>query len=277
MLKGKTPLLVAIVLGVLAGIIAYSAIKRKEQEVRQGWDLVPVIVAAQDIGAGTELTQDMIAQRPIPSQFVTPSNVKFDEHTITSLFGQKVMVDIKQGDPLLWTQFETSKGFEKLSTVVSKKARAITVTVNDKTSVGGWVRPNDHVDVIGTFRDQQTNEMITVTLLQDVIVLATGKITGTTNLNYVDESKKSFTNVSLMVLPEEAEIVTLAQEMGTLTLSLRNPEDLDHSEDRGRTTQQTLLTGERVKALQRVRFNTVQVQVLHGRGRGDDSGLKGAN
>src|SRR5438874_5841704 len=99
MLKGKTPLVIAIVLGVLALITSYSAIRAKEKEVRKGWDLVPVIVAGQDIAAGSEVGVEMIAQRMIPSQFVTDSNVKFDEHVIMNLSGQKVMVDVKRGDP----------------------------------------------------------------------------------------------------------------------------------------------------------------------------------
>ena len=37
MLKGKSPLLVALVLGLLAGVVAYSAIKKKEYDVRVGW------------------------------------------------------------------------------------------------------------------------------------------------------------------------------------------------------------------------------------------------
>ena len=46
MLKGKTPLIVALALALVAGVIAYSAVKKKEQDVRRGWNLVPVVVAA---------------------------------------------------------------------------------------------------------------------------------------------------------------------------------------------------------------------------------------
>ena len=46
MLKGKTPLVVALVLGLFAGLVAWSAIKKKESDVRRGWNLVPVVVAA---------------------------------------------------------------------------------------------------------------------------------------------------------------------------------------------------------------------------------------
>jgi len=257
MLKGKTPLVVALVLGLLAGVVAYSAIKKKEADVRRGWNLVPVVVAAVDISEGTVVSFDMISQRSVPEQFVTSSVVKPD--SASYVVNQKVLVPVQAGDPLLWSQFETTKAAERLSTKVQKKARAITIEASKTTAVGGWVRPNDHVDVIGTFKDPQTNESVAVTLLQNVIVLATGKITGTTNVNLIPENQREYTTVSLLVIPEEAEIMVLATELGSLVLSLRNEDDVDVIEERGRATINTLLSGERTRVLQQKRFNTIQV------------------
>src|SRR4051812_20945688 len=45
-LAGRTPLAVAAVLAVCSGLVSYSAIKKKEADVRRGWNLVPVVVAA---------------------------------------------------------------------------------------------------------------------------------------------------------------------------------------------------------------------------------------
>ncbi|HCF61579.1 MAG TPA: Flp pilus assembly protein CpaB [Myxococcales bacterium] len=258
MLKGKTPLLIAIILGVLAGAFAFTAIKRKEKEVKAGWNLVPVIVANQDVGEGTVITYEMVSQRPIPEQFVTSSVVKPD--SASYIVGQKVLVPLQTGDALLWSQFETSKAAEKLSTIVQKKGRALTLDVkSSKMSVGGWVRPNDHIDIIGSFRDPTSGENLAVTLMQNVVVLATGKITGTTNINLIPEGDREYQTVSLLVLPEEAEILSLADDLGNLTFTLRNPEDIDVQEERGRATIQTLLTGERMKALQTLRYRTIQV------------------
>jgi pilus assembly protein CpaB len=257
MLKGKTPLIVALVLGLLAGVVAYSAIKKKEAEVRKGWNLVPVVVAAQDIPEGGTITYDMISQRSIPEQFVTSSVVKPD--SASSVVGQKVLVPLQTGDPLLWSQFETMKFTERLSAKVQRKGRAITIDAKAATAVGGWIRPNDHVDVIGTFRDPQTNESTAVTLLQNVIVLATGKVTGTTNVNLIPEAQREYNNVSLLVIPEEAEVLVLAAELGGLTLSLRNEEDVDMQEDRTRTTIHTLMSGERTKVLQEKRREIIQI------------------
>ncbi|HZH13121.1 MAG TPA: Flp pilus assembly protein CpaB [Archangium sp.] len=257
MLKGKTPLFIALGLGLLAGIIAWSAIKKKESDVRRGWNLVPVVVASADIPEGTVITFDMINQRSVPEQFVTSSVVKPD--SATYVVGQKVLVALQQGDPLLWSQFETTKAAERLSTKVQKKVRAITIEAKPTTSVGGWIRPNDHVDVIGTFRDPQTDENVAVTLLQNVIVLATGKVTGTTNVNLIPEYQREYNNITLMVIPEEAEILTLASELGQLTLSLRNEEDVDMIEERGRATISTLLSGERTRVLEQKRREIIQI------------------
>jgi pilus assembly protein CpaB len=270
MLKGKTPLVVALVLGLLAGVIAYSAIKKKEADVRRGWNLVPVVVAAQDIPEGTVVTFEMISQRSVPEQFVTSSVVKPD--SASYVVNQKVLVALQAGDPLLWSQFETTKAAERLSSKVQKKGRAITIEAKKSSSVGGWVRPNDHVDVIGTFRDPQTDEQISVTLLQNVIVLATGKITGTTNVNLIPENERDYDNISLLILPEEAEILVLAQELGALTLSLRNEDDVDIIEDRGRATISSLLSGERTRQLE-IRRREV-IQIIKG---GGDKGAVGTN
>ena len=65
--------------------------------------------------------------------------------------------------------------------------------------------------------------------------------------------------MTLLVLPEEAEILTLAQETGTLTLLLRNPEDLDSQDRRAVVDQRQLLTGERAGELQQKRYRTIQI------------------
>ncbi|MGI5860991.1 MAG: Flp pilus assembly protein CpaB [Myxococcales bacterium] len=258
MLKGKTPLLVAVILGVLAGAFAFTAIKRKEKEVKQGWNLVPVIVATQDIAEGAVVTYEMISQRPVPEQFVTSSVVKPD--SASYVVGQRVLVPVQTGDPLLWSQFETSKAAERLSTMIVKQGRALTLDVtSSKMSVGGWVRPNDHVDVIGTFRDPMSDENKAVTLMQNVLVLATGRITGTTNVNLIPEGDREYQTITFLLLPEEAELLSLAADLGSLTLTLRNPEELDVQAERGHSTIATLLTGVRMKELTKRRIDVIDM------------------
>jgi pilus assembly protein CpaB len=243
MLRGKTPLVVALALGLCAGIIAYSAIKKQAHDAVRGWQLLPVVVASVDIPEGTVVTFDMVAQRTVPEQFVTSSVVKPDSSSY--IINQRVLVPVQAGDPLLWSQFETTKSADRLSSKVVQKTRAITLSASGITAVGGWIRPNDHVDIIGTFRDPQAGEQVAVTLMQNVIVLATGKLTGTSNPNLIPEAQREYANVSVLVLPEEAELLTLAQEMGQLSLTLRNQDDLDVLAGREHSTIRSLLSGVR--------------------------------
>jgi pilus assembly protein CpaB len=257
MLKGRMPLVIAGVLALLAGFFVWRHIEETKQEIRKGWDLKMIIVAQHDMAEGTLLAIDDVSQREVPEQFVTDSVITPENYNF--VLGQKLAYPVKGGDPILWTHFQSSKGFERLSNVVQKKARAVSINVSEQSSVSQYVHPNDHVDIIGTFRDPETRDLLAVTLLQNMIVLATGKITGNTNVNLLDERDRAYTTVTMLALPEEAEILVLAQELGTLYLSLRHSDDISVQDERGRATIKTLLTGERTRDLEKVRFNTIQV------------------
>ena len=259
MLSGKNPLFIAVALGVVAFVLSWSAMRAKEKKVKQGWETVNIICAKVDIPEGTELDADMVATREMPVKFVTESFIKVEEDGSLkqdSPVGQRVMVPLKAGDPILVSHFESSREAE-FSTMINPKGRAVTIDVQERQAVGMWVRPNDHVDVIGSFRDLETSNLKTVTMLQNVVVLATGKVNA--NTTYVPEEEKRFTTVTLLVLPEEAEMLTLAQETGQLTLLLRNPDDLDYQEKRNIIDQKMLLTGERASELQAKRYKTIQI------------------
>jgi pilus assembly protein CpaB len=202
------------------------------------------------------VTFEMISSRPVPSQFVTSSVVKPD--AASYVVNQKVLVPLQRGDPLLWSQFETTKAAERLSTKIQKKTRAVTVDANGKKAVGGWVRPNDHVDLIGTFKDPDSGELVAVTLLQ--------------NVNLVKENDREYRDVSLLVIPEEAEILVLASELGDLSMVLRNEDDVDVLEERGRATIKTLLSGERTRAMQEKRNAVITII----RGSSDKGAVGGA-
>src|SRR6476646_6002451 len=91
--------------------------------------------------------------------------------------GQKV----SQGQPLLWSDFELQKSAQsrRLAGAVQKGQRALTIAVDMSGSLAGMLRPGDHVDILGTFARAQGTDWATVTLLQNVLVVATGDLRGT--------------------------------------------------------------------------------------------------
>jgi len=258
-LAGKNPLLIALALGLLAGGAAWAAIRSRDQEVRDRWRTVQVLCAKVDVAEGAELEQEMIAVREIPARFVTASYIQADADGAPqgeSPVGQRVLAPLKAGDPILASMLSTLRETE-LAALIHPRGRAVSIDVQERSAVGLWVRPNDHVDVIGSFRDPQSQQLRTMTLLQNVVVLATGRITA--NALSVPDEEKRFSTVTLLTLPEEAEMLTLAQDLGTLTLLLRNPDDLDSQEKRNVVDEKMLFAGERASELQQKRYRTIQI------------------
>lgn len=244
MLQGKYPILIAVVLGLLAALVSASAIRSAEKRARDGWDPVQVVCAAVDVEEGTELDASMAQSCQLPSGVVTESFVRIEEgeDAVSKVGGQRVLVPLKKGDPILYSHFESTQEIS-LAESVPQGLRAVAIEVTEKSSVGQWIKPSDHVDIVGTFRDLETRELVAVTMLQNVVVLATGKITG--NSTYVPDEDKRWQHAVLLVAPEEAEMVALAAEYGALTLTLRNGKDIEvPNADRKKTDVSTLLTGQ---------------------------------
>jgi pilus assembly protein CpaB len=256
-MRGATPIVMAGILLVIAGALVYTLLVTSERAVKRGWNLVPVTVAAVNMPEGTIVDFNMLSQRGVPEQFVTASVIRPD--SISYIEHQRIMVPVQAGDPLLWSQFETSKASERLSRKVQKKARAYTIRADSIASVGGWVQPGDHVDLVVSIQDPNKKERNAAIRLQNVIVLATGKITQTTNTGLLGPGQKRYTDVSVLALPEEIEILALMREKASYRMLLRNEEDVDIVEDRLGAAPSTLLNGERVMLLGKKRAATIEM------------------
>jgi pilus assembly protein CpaB len=197
--------------------------KAELEKTRRGWTLVPVAVASVDLPAGAVVTPDNISQRSVPAQFVTSSVVKPD--AASYLVNQKVLVPVQAGDWFLWSQFDVMSSAERLSTVVGKEQRLVNVPVVRDEGVGGFVRPNDHVDVIAVLKDAKSGLPYAQTVLENVVVAATGKITARTNVNLLPEKERLYGDVTLLVTSKEAEKLALAKYVATLSLAIRGEGD----------------------------------------------------
>ncbi|MFL5318831.1 MAG: SAF domain-containing protein [Myxococcaceae bacterium] len=91
---------VAAIISLLAVVVTTI---RKTHDAKAGWNLRPVVVAATDIPAGTELTFDVISQRSVPEQFMSPSYVTPEQASV--IVGRKVTAPVLAGDPLQWYLF----------------------------------------------------------------------------------------------------------------------------------------------------------------------------
>ncbi len=104
----------------------------------------------------------------------------------------------------------------------------------------GLIRPGDRIDVLGTFSFPSKKapgemETATLTLLQDVTVLATGQQTARQRMGSIGESHSAgmgYGTITVEVTPHEAELLVFAQQArGQLFLSLRHPDDISFEAD----------------------------------------------
>jgi pilus assembly protein CpaB len=256
MLKGWVPIAVAVVLGLGAFAAAYAAIKVREEEVTRGWDLVEVLTYTKSMRPGTVLTSDSIDVDVMPRRFFHQSVIMTPRFRGEAL-SKELLVHVEKGMPVEWHQLAGLREQDLLSTQVREGFRAVTINVSEASSVAHWITPNDAIDVIGSFRDPAKRELTTVTLLQNVSVLATGRTSAI--VGSAREGADEYTSVTLQVLPQEAEILVLAQELGNLHMTLRNRSDQGVIEERSRTTIETLITGTQLEELERQRRHTIQI------------------
>jgi pilus assembly protein CpaB len=217
MFRGKTPLIVAGVLGVLAALLAYQTIKSKEERLASKWKLTPVVVAGQDIEEGSALGYDMLAKMEVPIEFAGPSLVTPEQ--IEKVIDQNVMVPLQRGDPIMWSHFFAPGTVERLSDIVNNHGRAISLDIAGSQAVAGWLRPGDHVDILGTFQDSKDNQVVTVTMLQNVVVLATGTISGNTLVEPRDKAGREYSNVTLLTGERMKEIQKLRDSLPDVVYS----------------------------------------------------------
>lgn len=265
-MKQKGILILALALAVLAVVLVQLYLHQTTAE-RKTKDMVSVLVAAKDVTAGTALLGTQVTSQMMPKQYRNPNAVMPKD--LELILGMTTAVDLRKDQQILWTDFITAPN-EGLAGIISPNERAITFDVTSRTGVAGLLRPNDHVDIIGTFRvprEVKINktdlnmmsgelsyqfEKVTVTLLQNVTILAVGSAIGSREdssmgmggaeaeqsevpgmggmkvpqYNPAKMMETMYRTVTVLTTPLEAELLVHAISTGELTLALRNPEDM---------------------------------------------------
>jgi pilus assembly protein CpaB len=215
--KGFGLLILAAVLAVGAGGLAYLYVQGSSNRPAAQGDMVPVVVATKDITFATKLSDEHMKVVEFPQDAV-PTGYYSDPD---SVMNQTTKVFLVSGEPILASKMSSVGG--GLSVRVPESLRASSVDVNEVSGVSGFVLPGDRVDVLCTIDhapDQGNNVAVTKTIVQNVEVLAAG-VKQTTNKN--DPIKVQ--SVTLLVAPQQAEDLALGMHEGKIHLVLRNPVD----------------------------------------------------
>ena len=273
----------SVVFGIVAAILSVLYLKSREAAILASLagkeeTMVTVVVAKQDLQKGQKLSPGLFSARNIPSTYahsnaITPAN--FD-----SIDGRFLVDDLARGRPLLSNFIDESFPID-FSDLIKKGRRAITVQVDEPTSIAGMMRPGNRIDIYvniatavvnytaggaglpaalqqaaqqlaaagGTGAEipgelieavgQRSPTDVILPVLQDVLVLATGREAYDDHLDYLGLPQRrqgmTFSSVTLDVSPEQAALLTLADDKGDLIGILRNRHDRDGAEFTGIT------------------------------------------
>lgn len=185
-----------------------------------------VMVAAKNMVMGHKVTADDIKWQAWPKELVRDTMIvrsdneeKFDQ-AISSI----VKVQIDEGDPIRFTKLIDPKNGGVLSAILAPGMRAISTPISPETGAGGFILPNDKVDVLLT-KQNADNKNKTNTILSNIKVLAIDQTITERDGEQVVVGKTATLELSSV----QSEILAMANNEGSLTLSLRSLADREVS------------------------------------------------
>lgn len=198
-------------------------------------ELVEVMVLSGDVPMGAPIGGNISWQSwpadGVNDAFITKSG---DPNALDELGGAIARVPLYAGEPLRRAKL-IGEGHSFMSAILPSGKRAVATRIAADTSAGGFILPNDNVDVIMTRRSTDTESgagerYVTETILKNIRVLAIDQAI------QEDEDGKLVRvgdTATLELTPQQAEIITVAQQMADrLTLALRSVADAQEKVDR---------------------------------------------
>lgn len=187
-------------------------------------EMVPVVVVTAQVARGVTLAEEMLQTRPWPKGFVPEGTLQRVEEAV----GRTVWIPLVPQDPVVESKLAAKGAGRGMASLIPRGMRAVTIqTPNVATGVAGFILPGNKVDVLWTLsqssRNDRTGGGSTATLLQNIEILAVDQQIEMPQENKVDP--RDLRSVTLLVTPQDASKLDLAQNRGTLRLALRNPED----------------------------------------------------
>ena len=196
---------------------------------------VEVLVAKADIGLGHSLKPDDMQWQTWPASTASNTFVRRGERpdATTQMAGSIARAPFIAGEPIREQKLVRADGSGFMAAILPTGMRAISTEISPETGAGGFILPNDRVDVILSKREKGVDKngpdaVNSEVILTNVRVLA------------IDQAPKEKDGqnavvgktVTLELKPEQAETLARSRQTGTLALALRSIADLNVVENR---------------------------------------------
>src|ERR1700730_13690065 len=224
---------IAVVAGGAAALVAGRSEPPPPLEPAATISTVDILIAKKDINIGQVVQADDMGWAAWPADSASPLFVHKSDRAgaIAQLAGSIARVPIASGEPLRESKLINANGSGYMAAILPAGMRAVSTEISAETGAGGFILPNDRVDVILSRRDREAERLtgiesqIAETLLSDVRVLAIDQNVEEKNGQKVVVGRTA----TLELTPRQVETLAMGRLMGSLSLSLRSLADSDPS------------------------------------------------
>ena len=227
-LRTISTLVAAVLLGLIAVLLTRSylsnAVRSNPAVATSNGVAIPVVVAAANVTRGAVLQAPMLKVAAYPTD-AAPAGAFHSIAELTGGPGQQRLAlrSLVANEPILPGNVSGPGGKLNLSGSVSPGMRAVSLRSNDVSGVGGFVLPGDRVDILLTRTSGDSAEKsntLTQVLAENVRVLGVDQSNN-------DEADKPVVAkaVTVEVTPEQAASISLGQQVGSVSLTLRRVAD----------------------------------------------------
>jgi pilus assembly protein CpaB len=216
----RRALLIAVAFSAIGVLLLMLYVNRFEQEA-SGGERVRVLTVVKALEPGTVIDESALSVREIPVAYIEDRFVKAVEKA--KVAGLKLGTKLETDQILLWTDLAIAADERRdLSGLIQPGNRAVSIAAERSEKSYAMIRPGDYVDVIANLPSKDNpDKRNAIVMLQRILVLAVGLETSVS----VDNQAVQEMILTLSVDLESAQLLSLAQEKGTLLVALRNPED----------------------------------------------------
>jgi len=192
---------------------------------------VDVLVAKADIGLGQSVTPDNLQWQMWPATTESNSFIRRGERpeAAKEVAGSIARSPFLAGEPIREQKLVKASGSGFMAAILPAGMRAVSTEISPETGAGGFILPNDRVDVILSKREKNPDRSGSGDIVNSEIILANVRVLA---IDQAPKEKEGQNNVvgktvTLELKPEQSEALARARQTGTLSLALRSIADLN--------------------------------------------------
>jgi pilus assembly protein CpaB len=222
--------------GVAAYLASGSGNKSLPAEPAAQLQTVDVLVAKSDIGLGQSVSPENVQWQTWPSASTSNNFIRRSERpdAATQIAGSIARAPFIAGEPIREPKLVKANGSGFMAAILPTGMRGISTEISPETGAGGFILPNDRVDVILTKRDKNPDQSGQPDIVNSEIILTNVRVLAIDQAPKEKDGQNAVVGrtVTLELKPEQAETLARARQTGTLALALRSIADLNMVENR---------------------------------------------